>query len=67
MSVTGLCLICFAVVLCAYAIWRPQIQNNTAANVVWGIFWNYAGPLATLLIEIALFIEYVYILGDFML
>ncbi|KAG2176251.1 hypothetical protein INT43_005485 [Umbelopsis isabellina] len=57
MSVTGLCLICFAVILCSYAIWRPQIMSNTAANITWSVLWNFAGPTATLLIEVALFID----------
>ncbi|GAB5587731.1 hypothetical protein Unana1_02631 [Umbelopsis nana] len=57
MTVTGACLSCFVLILFPYAVCRNLIQNSTPANVLWAILWNYAGPMASILIEIALFID----------
>ena len=57
MTVTGACLCCFVMILFPYAVFRNHIQNSTPANILWAVLWNYAGPMATMLIEIALYIE----------
>ncbi|KAI9287336.1 hypothetical protein BC943DRAFT_319548 [Umbelopsis sp. AD052] len=57
MTVSGLCLACFTMLCGIYSICRTTVQNHKSFNILWAVLWNFAGPSASILIEVALFID----------
>jgi hypothetical protein len=57
MTVSALCLACFTMLCGVYSICRTTVQNHKTFNILWAVLWNFAGASASLLIEVALFIE----------
>ncbi|KAI8330632.1 hypothetical protein BC941DRAFT_328241, partial [Chlamydoabsidia padenii] len=57
MTIIALCLAGYAVFLLAYAVMRDKVTQNYSGSIGMATLWNFWGPGATLLGEIALIVD----------
>ncbi|KAI8380884.1 uncharacterized protein BYT42DRAFT_612718 [Radiomyces spectabilis] len=54
MSIIVVCLMLFAALLLAFGLLRTHILKSVAGSIFVGAVWNFLGPAATILVEIAI-------------
>ena len=57
MLVGCVCLWVFAFILCMYGVFRDAITRNTGLNLAISAVWTYDGPMASVLVELALILK----------
>ncbi|KAI8077788.1 uncharacterized protein BX664DRAFT_270448, partial [Halteromyces radiatus] len=51
------CLNIFAIIVCLYGIFRERMSNSTLCSLVIAAIWTFDGPMATVLVELALILK----------
>ncbi|KAI8341918.1 hypothetical protein BC941DRAFT_466819 [Chlamydoabsidia padenii] len=52
-----ICLFVFAIIVCIYGVFRERMQSNSVCSLLIAGIWTFDGPLATLMVELALILN----------
>jgi hypothetical protein len=54
------CLFVFAILVCVYGIFREKMESNVVCSLLIAGIWTFNGAMATMMVELALILKYVY-------